>query len=136
MDAKVIPQLIEQGELYDAIYFDTFGEDYAALRHFFTELVPGLLDSGGRFGFFNGLGADRRVCHDVYQRVVEAHLADAGLDVAWDEVDVDVGPGGGLGEDGKGEWEGVRRRYWTLDSELPLVFLPSSSPSAAFPSSC
>ncbi|KAF4512598.1 hypothetical protein G6O67_001715 [Ophiocordyceps sinensis] len=108
----VVPRLIEQGETYDAIYFDTFGEDYSLLKLFFTEYIPGLLDHEGRFSFFNGLGADRRICYDVYAKVVEMHCADAGLDVEWQESDVDMA---GLGEEGKGRWEGVRRRYWTLD---------------------
>lgn len=111
---EVVPQLLEQGELYDAIYFDTFGEDYGQLRMFFTEYVPALLDEGGIFGFFNGLGADRKVCYDVYTKVVEMHLTDAGLDIEWNELDVDME---GLGEEGKGEWQGVKRRYWTLDSK-------------------
>ncbi|KAH7376094.1 arginine N-methyltransferase 2 [Plectosphaerella cucumerina] len=108
----VVPALLEAGEVYDAIYFDTFGEDYAQLKLFFTEMIPGILDFGGRFGFFNGLGADRRICYDVYTKVVEMHMADAGMDVAWEETDVDMK---GMEEAGKGEWEGVRRRYWTLD---------------------
>ena len=53
----VVPTIIEQGILFDAIYFDTFAEDYKALRDFFSDCVLGLLDDGGRFGFFNGLGA-------------------------------------------------------------------------------
>ena len=110
----VVPQLLEQGEVYDAIYFDTFGEDYSQLKMFFTEYVPGLLDENGRFSFFNGLGADRKVCYDVYTKVVEMHGAEAGLDVEWDESSVDMAE---LAEDGKGEWEGVHRRYWTLDGE-------------------
>ena len=87
------------------------------------------------FGFFNGLGADRRVCYDVYARVVEMHLGDAGLDVEWRDLDVDLNAGAGLDRDGEGEWRGVRRRYWTLDSALfsflflfvppPLLPLPS-----------
>ncbi|KUI57528.1 Protein arginine N-methyltransferase 2 [Cytospora mali] len=114
----IVPILLEHGEVYDAIYFDTFGEDYSQLRKFFTEYIPGLLDQGGVFGFFNGLGADRRICYDVYTRVVEMHLADAGMDVEWREIDVDLK---GLEEAGKGEWEGVRRRYWTLDKyRLPV----------------
>ncbi|PTB79530.1 arginine N-methyltransferase 2 [Trichoderma longibrachiatum ATCC 18648] len=114
----VVPQLAEQGYLYDAIYFDTFGEDYSQLRTFIMEWVPALLDQGGRFSFFNGLGADRRVCYDVYSRVVEMHCADAGLDVEWEESDVDMAE---LDKDGQGEWEGVRRRYWTLDKyRLPI----------------
>jgi len=110
----ICPKLLESGEVYDAVYFDTFGEDYSQLRLFFTEYIPGLLDQNGIFGFFNGLGADRRICYDVYTRVVEMHLADAGLDVDWKAIPVDME---GLGEDGKGEWAGVKRRYWTLDGE-------------------
>ncbi|WYZ34685.1 hypothetical protein EsH8_I_000961 [Colletotrichum jinshuiense] len=108
----IVPKLLESGEIYDAIYFDTFGEDYGQLNTFFTEYIPGLMDEQGRFGFFNGLGADRRICYDVYTKVVEMHMADAGLDIEWDELDVDMK---GLEEAGSGEWEGVKRRYWTLD---------------------
>ncbi|KAI0974321.1 arginine N-methyltransferase 2 [Xylaria arbuscula] len=118
---EVVPRLLEQGELYDAIYFDTFGEDYSQLRMFFTEYVTALLDEGGIFSFFNGLGADRKVCYDVYTKVVEMHLADAGLDIEWNELDVDMK---GLEEAGKGEWTGVRRRYWTLNKyRLPIITL-------------
>ena len=59
----VIPKIIEQGILFDAIYFDTFAEDYRALRDFFSDCIIGLLDDGGKFGFFNGLGAGKHV-HD------------------------------------------------------------------------
>lgn len=110
----VVPIMLERGEVYDAVYFDTFGEDYSQLRKFFTEYIPGLLESDGVFGFFNGLGADRRICYDVYTQVVEFHMTDAGMDVEWQEMDVDLK---GLEEAGKGEWEGVKRRYWTLDSK-------------------
>ncbi|PHH70974.1 hypothetical protein CDD82_6809 [Ophiocordyceps australis] len=108
----VVPNLIDQGELYDAIYFDTFAEDYSQLRLFITEYLPSLLHDQGRFSFFNGLGADRPLCYDVYTKVVEMHCADAGLDVEWAEIDVDMS---NLNDPGKGAWEGVRRRYWTLD---------------------
>ncbi|KAE8449327.1 hypothetical protein EG329_008228 [Mollisiaceae sp. DMI_Dod_QoI] len=109
---EVCPKLLEEGEVFDAIYFDTFGEDYSQLKLFFTEFVPGLLDGEGKFGFFNGLGADRRVCYDVYCRVAELDLCDAGMDVDWTDVDVPVE---GMEKEGEGEWKGVRRRYWTLD---------------------
>lgn len=112
----VVPKLLEEGEVFDVIYFDTFGEDYSQLKLFFTEYVVGLLDPEGKFGFFNGLGADRRVCYDVYCRVVELDLCDAGMDVEWTDVPVE-----GLGNEGEGEWKGVRRRYWTLDKyRLPV----------------
>ena len=119
----IVPILLEHGEVYDAVYFDTFGEDYGQLRKFFTEYIPGLLDQNGIFGFFNGLGADRRVCYDVYTKVVEMHMADAGMDVEWDEIDVDLK---GLEEAGKGEWEGVKRRYWTLDSKFQQLRFQST----------
>jgi len=65
----VLPKLIEQGVVLDAIYYDTFAEDYKDLKFLFEECVTGLLDPKGRFGFYNGLGADRRVCYDVYKDV-------------------------------------------------------------------
>lgn len=65
----VVPKLVEDNQVFDAIYFDTFAEDYKALKEFFSDYVIGLLDPQGRFGFFNGLGADRQVCYDVYSRV-------------------------------------------------------------------
>ncbi|KAI1134997.1 arginine N-methyltransferase 2 [Hypoxylon sp. FL0543] len=118
---EVVPKLLERGETYDAIYFDTFGEDYSQLRMFFTEYVPGLLEDQGKFGFFNGLGADRKICYDVYTQVVEMHLSDAGLDVEWQELDVDMKD---MAKEGEGEWEGVKRRYWTLEKyRLPTCTL-------------
>lgn len=111
----IVPKLLEEGDVFDAIYFDTFGEDYAQLKMFFSEYLVGLLDPEGRFGWFNGLGADRRVCYDVYCKVAELDLCDAGLDVEWIDVPVEVG------EEGEGEWQGVRRRYWTLETyRLPV----------------
>ena len=55
-----VPNIIDQGILFDAIYFDTFAEDYKALRDFFSDCIIGLLDDGGKFGFFNGLGAGKQ----------------------------------------------------------------------------
>ncbi|KAF2234231.1 hypothetical protein EV356DRAFT_447115 [Viridothelium virens] len=72
----IVPQLVEQGVLFDGIYYDTFAEDYKALRELFSEHVIGLLDpvggkdgEGGKFSFYNGLGADRQICYDVYTKV-------------------------------------------------------------------
>jgi protein arginine N-methyltransferase 2 len=76
----VVSGLVEKGEIYDAIYFDTFAEEYKALKEFFTEHVIGLLapkegaGEGGKFGFFNGMGADRQVCYDVYNKVCSIFL--------------------------------------------------------------
>ena len=147
----VVPKIIEQGILFDAIYFDTFAEDYKALRDFFSDCIIGLLDDGGKFGFFNGLGAgkyaldqsfpfhslnlglktplswpptclqmdrltrkglDRQICYDVYAKVLEMDLFEAGFDTVWNTMTVP--------EMANEEWEGVKRRYWSLrEYKLP-----------------
>lgn len=115
----ICPELIKQGELFDVIYFDTFAEDYKALKDFFSDYVIGLLnDEGGRWGFFNGMGADRQICYDVYTKVVEMDLFEAGFDTDWSTVALPQMNGG---DDNEGEWEGVRRKYWALDEyKLPV----------------
>lgn len=65
----ILPKLIEQGVVLDAIYYDTFAEDYKALKEFFSEYVVALLAKDGKFGWYNGLGADRQICYDVYTKV-------------------------------------------------------------------
>ncbi|APA06238.1 hypothetical protein SS1G_01272 [Sclerotinia sclerotiorum 1980 UF-70] len=113
---EILPTLLEENLQFDVIYFDTFGESYMELKKFFSEYVIGLLSENGKFSFFNGLGADRKVCYDVYTKVAELDLCDAGLDVDWTEVEVEE-----LGGEGEGEWKGVRRRYWVLDKyRLPI----------------
>ncbi|KAM9874802.1 hypothetical protein VDGL01_11123 [Verticillium dahliae] len=46
------------------------------------------------------------------EQVAEMHAVDAGMDLEWEVIDVDLKV---MEEAGKGEWGGVRRRYWTLD---------------------
>ena len=111
----IVPKLFEQdgGLLFDAIYFDTFAEDYKALRTFFSDSVIGLLDDGGKWGFFNGMGADRQICYDVYGKVVEMDLFEAGFDTEWETLEVEK-----LGDE---EWQGVKRPYWVLkEYKLPI----------------
>ncbi|KAI4216967.1 MAG: hypothetical protein LQ351_000916 [Letrouitia transgressa] len=110
----ICPKLIEQEIIFDAIYFDTFAEDYNALRTFFSDIVLGLLDEKGSWGFFNGLGADRQICYDVYAKVVEMDLFEAGFEVEWEDLDVpDL--------EREGEWDGVRRKYWACRQyKLPI----------------
>jgi protein arginine N-methyltransferase 2 len=115
---EVIPKLVEQGLEFDAIYFDTFAEPYTALRYFFSECVTALLPppgsgntedgKGGRWSFFNGLGADRKICYDVYTKVVEMDIFEAGFETEWIEIKVED-------LDEKEEWKGVKRKYWDLD---------------------
>ena len=110
----VIPKMIEDNILFDAIYFDTFAEDYKSLREFFSEFVIGLLDEGGKWGFFNGLGADRQICYDVYKAVCEMDLFEAGYEVEWETLEVpDL--------ERNGAWKGVRRPYFALkEYKLPI----------------
>ncbi|KAL3467138.1 protein arginine N-methyltransferase 2 [Aspergillus heterothallicus] len=108
----VLPNLVAQGEMFDAIYYDTFAESYADFREFFTEQVIGLLEQEGKWSFFNGMGADRQISYDVYQKVVEIDIFEAGFDVEWEEIAVPTL---------EGEWNGVRRPYWRIDKyRLPL----------------
>jgi hypothetical protein len=65
----VLPKLVAQGVVLDAIYYDTFAEAYPALKEFFAEYVVKLLAPDGKFGWYNGLGADRQICYDVYTKV-------------------------------------------------------------------
>ena len=65
----ILPKLVDEGVTLDAMYYDTYAEDYKDLKQFFDEYVIALLDSDGLFGFYNGLGADRQVCYDVYTKV-------------------------------------------------------------------
>ena len=110
---SVLPKIMEQGLLFDAIYFDTFAEDYKALRDFFSDFLIAILDEGGKWSFFNGLGADRQVCYEVYCKLVEMDMFEAGYDTTWETVQVK--------EMEKEEWEGVKRRYWVLEEyKLPI----------------
>ncbi|KAL8715981.1 MAG: hypothetical protein Q9220_000648 [cf. Caloplaca sp. 1 TL-2023] len=112
----VLPRLLEQQKMFDAIYFDTFAEPYTALRTLFEDFVVGLLDDeNGRWGYFNGLGADRQVCYDVYGKVVEMDLFESGFEVEWRGVPVpDL--------EAAGEWEGVKSKYFRLrEYRLPIV---------------
>ncbi|KAA8902913.1 S-adenosyl-L-methionine-dependent methyltransferase [Sphaerosporella brunnea] len=103
---QALAPIIAAGTTFDAIYFDTFAEEYTALKEFFTEYVLALLSpDGGRFSFFHGLGADRRVSWDVYTRVVELDLLEAGLDTIWTDVEIELP---------EQTWTGVRRRYWDV----------------------
>lgn len=108
-----VPNIIDQSLLFDAIYFDTFAEDYKALRDFFSDQLIGLLEDSGKWSFFNGLGADRQICYDVYAKVVEMDLFEAGFDTEWVTIPVP-----NLGDE---TWRDVKRRYWILKSyRLPI----------------
>ncbi|KAF9282593.1 hypothetical protein BGZ68_005869 [Mortierella alpina] len=106
--------VVDQLEVYDGIFFDTFGEYYEDLRAF-HEIVPNHLEEGGIYSYFNGLGATNQFFHAVYNRISELELSEMGFTVEYEEMDI------GLKEE---EWNGVKRAYWTLDKYyLPICRL-------------
>jgi type IV protein arginine methyltransferase len=102
----ILPKLVMEGQTFEAIYFDTFAESCSDFRDFFSEQVIALMDPDGRFSYFNGMGADRQISYDVYQKVVEMDLFEAGFDVDWEEVEIPNLDDG---------WEGVKRKYWNVE---------------------
>jgi type IV protein arginine methyltransferase len=108
----VLPKLLEQGTTFDSVYYDTFAEPYRDFKDFFTEHLMGLLEQDGVWSYFNGMGADRQISYDVYQKIVEIDLFEAGFEVEWNEV--------ALPDLGK-EWDGVKRKYWNVQRyRLPV----------------
>ncbi|GAB4839338.1 hypothetical protein Ancab_028865 [Ancistrocladus abbreviatus] len=100
----VIPQL----DSYDGIFFDTYGEYYEDLREFHQHL-PTLLKPGGIYSFFNGLCGDNAFFHVVYCHLVSLELENLGYSTQLIPLPVKDC----LAED---VWEGVRRKYWQLDT--------------------
>ncbi|KAK7057134.1 S-adenosyl-L-methionine-dependent methyltransferase [Favolaschia claudopus] len=111
INSEKIQTIVPDGA-FDIVYTDPFSEDYAALRQLFGHLQV-LLGPQGKFSFFNGLGATNATIYDVYSRVAEVHLADAGFDVTWYDVDV---------RDSAGDRWGSSRKYFTCPTyRLPVV---------------
>jgi protein arginine N-methyltransferase 2 len=130
---------------YDAVFFDTFGEDYQALRRFHA-LLPRLLRPGGVYSFFNGLAGGQPFLHDVFcpfpfffpirlcavligsdaGRVAELHLASIGLDTRYEPVR-NAGAAASAAD-----WTGIRRQYWSLpEYRLPICTWSVQQPGAA-----
>lgn len=116
---SVLPKLVEKGMTFDAIFFDTFAEGYSEFREFFSEYLIALLETGGRWSFFHGLGADRQVCYDVYTKVCEMDIFEAGFEIDWEDVETPE-----LQEEisaGQGRWTGVKRKYFNVEKyRLPI----------------
>ncbi|KAF7729657.1 hypothetical protein EC973_004030 [Apophysomyces ossiformis] len=106
----VVPTLTQS---FDGIFFDTYGEFYDDLRAF-HDAVPNILNTDGIYTWFNGLGATNQFFHDVYCRVSEIDLHEFGLSTEYVTMDIATA-------DEKGVWDGVRQRYWVLDTyKLPI----------------
>ena len=81
-------------------------------RRDFHELLPRLLREDGIYSYFNGLAADNAFFHAVYCALVKGELSHLGLETDFVALPINVA-------DPK-VWEGVRNRYWQLDT----YFLP------------
>ncbi len=108
----MLPRLAERGVKFDAIFFDTYGEEYDDMRQFHA-MLPKLLREGGVYSYFNGMCPDNIFFHMVYNRVAEIELGRLGFKVTFEMKSIDTA-------DSK-IWEGVKRRYWWGDT----YFLPT-----------
>lgn len=90
------------------IFFDTYGEYYEDLREFHQHL-PTLLKPGGIYSFFNGLCGGNAFFHVVYCQLVSLELGTLGYSTQYISLPV---------KDCLGEevWEGVKHKYWQLDT--------------------
>ncbi|KAJ3129744.1 hypothetical protein HK098_000113 [Nowakowskiella sp. JEL0407] len=110
---------------FDVIYWDTFAEDYKAFKEF-NENVPNLLNQGGIYSFFNGLGGTSQFFHDVYCKIAEADLLELGMQTKFVELDVEtecknLGIESPLKKDKTDVWTGIKRAYWNLPKyRLPI----------------
>ncbi|VEU20823.1 DEKNAAC101662 [Brettanomyces naardenensis] len=113
-----IPPLLSKGVFFDGIYYDTYSEHYEDMLQLF-DLVVGLLKPDGTFSFFNGLGADRLVCYEVYKKVVDIDLSNYGLSVKFSEIEP---PQGALHDEKATDsvWKGIKRAYW----RCPIYYHP------------
>ncbi|AAS52082.1 ADR161Wp [Eremothecium gossypii ATCC 10895] len=100
-----LSRLLDDGTVFfDGIYYDTFSEHYTDMLELY-DLVVGLIKPCGIFSFFNGLGADRQVCYDVYRRIVELDMATYGMTCEYTTIDLRQLP----------TWDNVRRSYFNCD---------------------
>ncbi|KAB2619472.1 arginine N-methyltransferase 2 [Pyrus ussuriensis x Pyrus communis] len=100
----VLPQL----KSYDGIFFDTYGEYDEDLREFDRHL-PKLLKPGGIYSFFNGLCGGNAFFHVVYCHLDSLELQNLGYSTRFIPLPV---------KDclGKQVREGVKQKYWQLDT--------------------
>ncbi|KAM7278485.1 hypothetical protein ACFE04_005619 [Oxalis oulophora] len=108
--------VLSQLDSYDGIFFDTYGEYYEDLREFHQHL-PKLLKPSGIYSFFNGLCGGNAFFHVVYCHLVSLELENLGYSTQLIPLPV---------KDclGKEVWEGVKHKYWQLDT----YYLPVTQP--------
>jgi protein arginine N-methyltransferase 2 len=103
--------VLSELQVYDGIFFDTFGEYYDDLKEF-HDYLPNILDEQGIYSYFNGLAGTNIYFHDVACKIAECDLNEIGLQVEYKTLKVDE-----LGDE---VWQGIKRAYWNL----PLYKVP------------
>ena len=99
-------KLLDDGSVFfDGIYYDTFSEHYEDMLDLY-DVIVGLIKPEGVFSFFNGLGADRPICYDVYKRIVELDVNNYGMKCEYTTIQI-----------GKHlpDWNDVKRSYYNCD---------------------
>ncbi|CAB4255995.1 similar to Saccharomyces cerevisiae YDR465C RMT2 Arginine N5 methyltransferase [Maudiozyma barnettii] len=103
---NTLNKLLDDGNVFfDGIYYDTFSEHYEDMLNLY-DIIVGLIKPEGVFSFFNGLGADRPICYDVYKRIVEMDVNNYGMKCEYTTVQI-----------GKQlpDWSDVKRSYYNCD---------------------
>lgn len=112
--------VLDQLQVYDGVFFDTFGEYYDDLKEF-HDYLPNILDENGVYSYFNGLAGTNMFFHDVACKIAECDLNEIGFSVEYKTLRVDD-----LGDD---VWKGIKRAYWSLPIyKVPICRLMGMSP--------
>jgi type IV protein arginine methyltransferase len=101
---QVLPQLIAEGSVVDAIFFDTYGEHFLDMEDFHKQMVHLMAKPHGIYSFFNGLAPDNLFFHGVACQCVKLQLATLGLDSEFLTCDIQA-PNNDV-------WKDIRRKYW------------------------
>lgn len=117
-----LPDLLTKGVFFDGIYYDTFSEHYEDMVEDLFDLVVGLLKPTGTFSFFNGLGADRLVCYEVYKKVVDLDLSNYGLQVNFTEMEAPMTTLKENDQEDDSVWKDIKRPYW----RCPIYYHPEA----------
>ncbi|TKY89381.1 hypothetical protein EX895_001912 [Sporisorium graminicola] len=104
-DEEDLAKMTQLGS-FDAIYWDTYSQDYRDIKRFFDALPNILNGPDSRFSFFHGLGATNAFFYDVYTRIAELDLREIGLSTQWHLLTPAIK---------EEEWHGVKQKYWQLD---------------------
>lgn len=99
----VLPQLIREGVMLDAIFYDTYGEHFMDMEDFHALMTQILAKPHGVYSFFNGLAPDNLFFHGVACQCVKLQLASLGLDSEFATCEIQVK---------ESVWNNVRRKYW------------------------